>query len=131
MISQGPDSLYAKILGCGYYLGFTAIVWKPRKNCIEYSASRLRSFWLRFQLGLEIFYQFFLVYKCWLAVMDPRLERRHKIQLQYLTAIYMILNCNHMVNLFHGKDFVKLVNDFDGLVTEYLEEGKVVYCSEI
>ena len=51
------------------------------------------------------------------------MELRHMIQFQYLTALYMILNCNHMVNLFHGTDFVKLMNGFDGLVKEHIQEG--------
>ena len=130
MISQGSDSLYAKILRFGYYLGFTAITWKPNKNCLQYSESRLRHFWLRFQFGLELAYQFFLVYKCYLAIMDPRMELRHKIQLQYLTAMYTILNCNHMVSLFHGKDFANLMNGFVCLVTEDLQEGRTTFVTK-
>ena len=124
MISQGSESLYAKILRLGYYMGFTAIIWKPKEKCLQYSTSSLRNFWLRFQFGLELAYQLFLVNKCLLAVMDPTMELRRKIRLQYVAAVYIVLNCNHMMGLFHGTDFVTLMNGFEGLVTQYFLNGK-------
>ena len=124
MISQGSGSLYAKILRYAYCLGFSAITWDAKNHRLKHSESRLRNSWVRFQFGLEICYQLFLAYKSWRALSDPGLEPRKKIRIQYLTALYTILNVNHFLNVLHGREFVRLMNGFDGLVKKYFPDGK-------
>ena len=126
MIFQGSQSVYIKILQLGYLLGFTPITWDFKNHCLKHSVSRLRNSWVKVQFGLEICYQLFLAYKSWLAFADPNVESRHKIRLLYVTALYTVLNVNHLINVFQGRDFVQLMNGFNGMVKEHLQNGKSI-----
>ena len=114
---------YAKVLRSGYGIGFSSVGWDLKNQRLKISDSRLRHLWIKFQFGLELCYQLFLAYKCLEAMMDPRRELRHKIRLQYLFVLYVLLNCNHMVTLFTGPEFVNLMNGFGAFVTENLNNG--------
>ena len=129
-ISYGPNSLYAKILRFGYRLGFSAVGWDSKNHRLKHSQSRLRNFWVKFQFGLEIVYQIFLAYKYWLALTDPASDFRDKIQFQYVLVLHILVNCNHMVTVFHGQDCVKLMNGLVDSVDENLKDGEVASFSD-
>ena len=125
MVCHGSATSFAKILGFGYSLGFSAVGWDSKNQRLKHSKSRLRYFWVKSQLGLEILYQLFLAYKYWQALTDPARGFRDKIQFQYLLVLYVLINCNHMVTVFNGQDFVQLMNGFGDFVAVNLGHGDV------
>ena len=71
-------------------------------------------------------YQVFLAYKCrWLAATDPSVDFRTRIRSQYLSGLYVLLNCSHLVNVFNRRDFVQPANGFRCIVNENLGDSNI------
>ena len=126
MTSRAHNDLFKKGLEVGYKLGLSSIRWDPRENRVMYHQSVPRFIWICVQLTLVLCYQAFLLYKCWVASVDASVSPRNRINIRYVAFAYIMLNCNHVIAVFKGKQFVQLLNDFRYLVIQKLGEGKLV-----
>ena len=59
--------------------------------------------------------------------MDPNVGPGGRIRIRYVAFTYIMLNCNHFIAVFNGRQFAQLLNSFRHLVLQELGEGKIFY----
>ena len=124
MTSRAHNGLFLKAIQMGYNLGISSIRWDAKAERLVYQKSSLRFIWIRIQLALELCYQCFLLFKCWTATIDPAVSSKDRISIRSVAYTYILLNCNHSIAVFNGRQLVQLLNSFRYLVLEQLGEGK-------
>ena len=125
MTSRAQNGLFRKAIQTGYDLGVSSIRWDSNAELLVYQESTFRISWIRAQLSLALCYQAFLLYKAWAGSIDPNVSPRNKISIRYVAFTYIMLNCNHVIAVANGRQFVQLLNSSRYLVLQQLGEGKI------
>ena len=125
MTSRAHNGLFRKGTQVGYNLGVSCIRWDSNAERMVYQDSLSRLIWIRVQLVLAFCYQAFLLFKALARSLDPSVSPRDKISIRYVAYTYIMLNCNHVISVFNGRQFVQLLNSSRHLVLQQLGEGNM------
>ena len=123
-VKSESQQLYGQIVRLGHTCGFISFHWDRSAVALEYDGSKVRKIWqaLLF-IGLTV-YQSFLGFQCWRALENQQADTKQQIGLLYATIITIFLSINHYVHIFHGHDYVRLINASRTFVSSRNAGGK-------